>query len=192
MNKEDIFEVKKIDRHIYIIENAVSDNDCENFIEYINNNKCIDTDNNIVRAFVRRLEDNNEDDACIHRKINNICEKIFRSIMHMNPLIEINGDISYHLRKIYDNTELHTDEVPATVNNFIDNKIRTIALVINLNDDYTGGVFHFPKQNIKHKMSKGSAILFPPYWTHPHEISTVSSYRYTITTWGTEKIIKTD
>lgn len=191
MQEHDNFEIKKLDKHIYIVKNAISCTDCENIIEYINSNECEDTDNNIVRAFVRRLQSNNKDDVYINKKISNICKKIFHFIMHVNPLIEINGDISYHLRKIYDNTSLHTDEVPATVDNFIDNKIRTISLIINLNDNYSGGIFHFPKQNISYKMNKGEAILFPPFWTHPHEISSVSSYRYTITTWGTEKIIKT-
>lgn len=189
MDENNTFEVKEIYRHIYVIENIMSDSECEFFIDYINSNDNKDTDDNIVRAFVRNLQNNNESDIIVNKKIHSLCNKLFRSIIKINPFVEINGDIFYHLRKIYGPTSLHTDEVPSTVNNFIDNKIRTIALIINLNDDYQGGEFHFPKQNVTHKMKRGSAILFPPFWTHPHEISDVSSYRYTITTWGTEKII---
>jgi hypothetical protein len=191
MCENNIFEVKKVDRHIYVIDNVMTDRECEDIIEHINSNIGQDTDNNnIVRVFVTKLQSDCENDLILHTKIKIICNKIFRSIMHVNPLIEINGDTSYNLNKIYSFTSLHADEEHATVDNFIDNKIRTLSLIINLNDDYTGGIFHFPKHNIKYKLNKGGAILFPPFWTHPHEITDISSTCYTITTWGTEKLIR--
>ena len=193
MAQNDLFKVNNIYRHIYVIENVITDSECEYFIKYIDNNTDNinnKSDDGIVTALIKSLYDNNENDIIINNKIYKICNKIFRSIMNINPFIEINGDIHYHLRKIYGPTNLHTDEIRATMNNYFDNKIRTLSVIINLNDNYEGGVFHFPKQKIKHKLKKGSAILFPPFWTHPHEVSNPSTYRYTITTWGTEKIIK--
>ena len=34
-------------------------------------------------------------------------------------------------------------------------------------------------------LKKGEAIAFPPYWTHPHEVSAPENgtFRYTINTW---------
>jgi hypothetical protein len=44
--------------------------------------------------------------------------------------------------------------------------------------------------NISLKMKKGSVIIFPPYWTHLHEVSNLenNTYRYTINTWTLENI----
>lgn len=190
MTKNDIFDVKNLDTHIYIIDNVLNNEECDSIIKYINDSNNVNVkDDGIVRAHLLHLYENNLSDIKMNEQIYKLCNKIFRSIMHKNPFININGDVFYHLRKIYKETSLHIDEVRSTLQNFIDNKTRTIALIINLNDDYEGGVFNFPKQNIQHRLKRGSAILFPPFWTHPHEVSNVSSFRYTITTWGTERLI---
>jgi NADPH2:quinone reductase len=41
------------------------------------------------------------------------------------------------------------------------------------------------------KVKKGEAVLFPPYWTHPHSVSRVGEgqARYTINTWILEKFL---
>ena len=45
-------------------------------------------------------------------------------------------------------------------------------------------------QDIKVKLKKGSVIIFPPFWTHPHETEDLlnNTYRYTINTWSCQKI----
>ena len=64
-------------------------------------------------------------------------------------------------------------------------KIRKLSVIICLNDDYDGSEFYFPAQDYKIKLKKGEAIAFPPYWTHPHEVSAPENgtFRYTINTW---------
>jgi hypothetical protein len=64
--------------------------------------------------------------------------------------------------------------------------VRKISVIIALNGDYEGGEFYFPSQGIdKIKLKKGQAILFPPYWTHPHGVNKPenNTFRYTINTW---------
>jgi hypothetical protein len=69
--------------------------------------------------------------------------------------------------------------------------VRCLSIIVVLNDDYDGGIFNFPNQGLKFKVKKGEAVLFPPYWTHPHYVTSVGEgqARYTINTWILEKFI---
>ena len=80
-------------------------------------------------------------------------------------------------RKIYGPTELHWDGTKQPV--------RSMAIVVALNDDYEGGEFVFPLQDYKIKLKKGQALVFPPYWTHPHRTEDLKNgtFRYTIKNW---------
>jgi hypothetical protein len=194
---------KKIDNYevleykgtnIYVIENILDDLTCEEFISFIEKLDLNDTSeepDKLLKCKYLNLLNNNPTHSIIDFKIYSIFNKIFEIMTKCNPYINITGDTYYILRKIYGETQLHTDEVRAIHTNYFFNQIRCLAAVIALNDNFEGGVFKFPHQNIEHKMKKGSVILFPPFWTHPHQITTVgeNQYRYTITTWGTENII---
>jgi hypothetical protein len=124
-----------------------------------------------------------------------------------NIMMQVNNNIcfkynsGYCLRKIYGKTLLHKDGIPFIQTSdvtFIDKSeemqdyemIRNATLIFALNDDYEGGFFQFPYYNISLKMKKGSVIIFPPYWTHLHEVSNLenNTYRYTINTWTLENI----
>lgn len=105
-----------------------------------------------------------------------------------NYEIKCSGDSGYQLRKIYGETRIHKDGTFDNNKNI--NNTRCISLIIALNDDYEGGEFYFPIQNIKVKLKKGQIIAFPPYWTHPHCTMELlnRTYRYTINTWLYEDI----
>ena len=61
---------------------------------------------------------------------------------------------------------------------------RDVSIVGYLNDDFEGGETFFDRQNIKVTPKKGSAIVFPAYYTHPHQSIMVRSGRkYSWTTW---------
>ncbi len=61
---------------------------------------------------------------------------------------------------------------------------RDVSIVGYLNDDFEGGETFFDRQSIKIKPKKGSAIVFPAYYTHPHQSIMVRSGRkYSWTTW---------
>lgn len=118
-----------------------------------------------------------------------------------NHNLKLNCNSGYSLRKIFGKTRIHTDGLLEKIirnkitfiYNSIDIKdymIRSSSVIIALNDNYEGGEFYFPNQNIKHKLKKGSVIIFPPYYTHPHETTDLenNTFRYTINTWTLEEL----
>jgi hypothetical protein len=192
-----IIEYKKT--NIYVIENIVDDDFCNKIINFIDNsNEMLKSESGINDQLLnchylylsKYIEQHRPYDFMIYEVVRNI----FLIITKLNKNFRVQGDTVYHLRKIHGPTLLHTDEVRANDSNYIYNQIRNIALVIGLNDDYDGGEFFFPNHEVKHKLKKGSVILFPPFWTHPHEILGLGNdqYRYTVTTWGTEDIVSTN
>jgi prolyl 4-hydroxylase len=61
---------------------------------------------------------------------------------------------------------------------------RDVSVVGYLNDDFEGGETFFDRQGIKVVPSRGSAIVFPAYYTHPHQALPVrSGKKYAWTTW---------
>lgn len=61
---------------------------------------------------------------------------------------------------------------------------RDISIVGYLNADFEGGETLFDRQNIKVKPQAGSVIVFPAYYTHPHQSLPVARGRkYAFTSW---------
>ncbi len=61
---------------------------------------------------------------------------------------------------------------------------RDISVVGYLNDDFEGGETFFDRQNIKVKPQKGSVIVFPAYYTHPHQsLPVIRGTKYSFTSW---------
>lgn len=139
-------------------------------------------------------------------EIKDINTKITESMNIMQQIMStINNKIQfdntgYILRKIYGPTRCHCDgmsEVYEKNVNFIKNNhngdykmIRNASIIFALNDDHEGGIMNFPYHNISMKLKKGSVLIFPPYWTHPHEVSEPknNTFRYTINTWSVQKL----
>lgn len=46
---------------------------------------------------------------------------------------------------------------------------RYLAMFWYLNDVEEGGYTNFPIQNMRIQPRKGRVVVFPPFWTHPHE-----------------------
>lgn len=99
-------------------------------------------------------------------------------------------DDGYTLRRIYGGTKRHADGVHSKLSG-PKNVVRALSLIIVLNDDYDGGIFNFPYQNIKFRVKKGEVLMFPPYWTHPHSVTSVGEgqSRFTINTWIHDKFL---
>ena len=119
-------------------------------------------------------------------KLQEQTDEIFFNIGHKlkNTFpLDLYGCQQPQFRKLTGRTKLHTDNI------FIDTDknnlhTRAMSVIIALND-YEGGEFYFPIQKKTIKLKKGQAITFPPYWTHPHEVSEPQNgtVRYTINTW---------
>jgi predicted 2-oxoglutarate/Fe(II)-dependent dioxygenase YbiX len=61
---------------------------------------------------------------------------------------------------------------------------REVSCSFILNDNFDGGEFVFFNQELKYKIPKGSALMFPSNFMFPHEIMKVTSgIRYSIVTW---------
>ncbi|MBW4495821.1 MAG: 2OG-Fe(II) oxygenase [Oscillatoria princeps RMCB-10] len=62
--------------------------------------------------------------------------------------------------------------------------IRDISIVGYLNEDFEGGETLFDRQNLKVKPQSGSVLVFPSYYTHPHQSLPVrEGKKYCFTTW---------
>lgn len=61
---------------------------------------------------------------------------------------------------------------------------RDVGIVGYLNDDFTGGETYFDRQQVTVKPQQGAVVVFPAYYTHPHQSLPVESgIKYALTTW---------
>ena len=172
--------------NIYIIENILDKSLCKLIIDVIDNNSVLQKLNigknqnvecyKVLDFFTKELNN------ILIAKIKTICD----IINIINNRIHITGFSNYELRKVYGETQLHSDGIFGNIDEKKD--IRSITIVVGLNDDYDGGVYSFPYQNIDFNLKAGSALFFPPYWTHPHKVSPIkeNQYRYIFSTWALE------
>ena len=61
---------------------------------------------------------------------------------------------------------------------------RDISIVGYLNDDFEGGETYFDRQDLKVKPEAGAVLVFPAYFTHPHEsLPILKGQKYVFTSW---------
>ncbi len=61
---------------------------------------------------------------------------------------------------------------------------RDISVVGYLNDDFTGGETYFDRQDVKVRPSAGAVLVFPAYFTHPHQsLPILRGNKYAFTSW---------
>ncbi len=61
---------------------------------------------------------------------------------------------------------------------------RDVSVVGYLNDGFAGGETYFDRQNVTVIPKAGAVLVFPSYFTHPHQSLTVTQGRkYAFTTW---------
>ena len=182
------YDIKEVlNTSIYIVDNVCNKEECEELVHFIENHKKT-RDQYLIDGYVFYLSEENEEDMKYDYMIYKKIRKILGSIGKKVPYLSATGDIQYHFRKMVGETDLHVDEVRSSSIDYLLNKTRCMAIIFNLNDDYSGGEFTFPHQSVSLKLKRGQVLLFPPFWTHPHKVNSVSSPRYTITTWATEDI----
>lgn len=193
MSKYNIKEIGS--SNIYIIEDAFDQKICNDLIEYINKSELdylIFSDTNNVQCYnVKNIEVND-----MNTGIRNKTEELLMEITKYNNRIKVIGQTMFELRKVYGETRLHQDgifDIPIEIQENIKIKsVRSLTLVITLNDDYEGGLYMFPNQNITIKPKRGTAILFPPYYTHVHSVTRIETgkFRYICSSWGLDEFVK--
>lgn len=180
---------------IYTTSRVMSDLQCAFIIKYIENNSSIwqnrqlDYQNNVECNYIM-LNKSNSDYDIIDPYIFSTVGEILKKFKEFCPTFKGANDTGYTLRKIFGGTKQHCDGIHSVAGGF-KNFVRCLSLIIVLNDDYDGGIFSFPNQGLKFRVQKGQALFFPPYWTHPHSVTSVGNgqSRYTINTWILEKFI---
>lgn len=183
---------------VYILDDVISDELCNTLKTVIDMSNCIKTDlypgNNVICEWIHvAMLENKKFASILDKEIFTVICDIIKRAQTLNTYIgHISKDEGYCLRKITGPTRTHADSVFPTNNERLVKSaaydIRKLSLIIALNGDYEGGEFFFPDHDIEVKLKKGQAILFPPYWTHPHGTKELNNntYRYTINTWLTE------
>jgi hypothetical protein len=178
-----------INKNIYIVENVFDNETCSKLVSEIQNFECkklfITNGNNVECYKIENVNSN---------MYNFFVNKIKNILDEVTPLfnIPIYGISGIEIRKVYGETRLHSDGTcPDTAMHPTRNHniklIRSLTIVGCLNDNFEGGEYYFPNQDVKVKLKPGSFILFPPYWTHPHSVSKIlntNEYRYIVSTWA--------
>jgi hypothetical protein len=191
------FEIEEFDSHIYLAKNIICDDFCDLMTEIIENSftkystygKSMN-----VNCFYKFWEcEYKEDSDEMKKKIKyakNVFDKIYlKSILFL--ITKLSGIFDYNipkhsglvLRKIIGPTRMHTDG-PTGDPNFPAREMRVLTCIIGLNNNYQGGIWNFPNQNVNLHVKKGDVLFFPPYWQHSHSVQEpFINPRYTITTW---------
>jgi hypothetical protein len=182
----------KLEEYIYIVKNALNLNLCDEILdEFKNSDEWQDTviGSGIVEKNIRNCEtivisfshviQKNKD---VRRKIDNaIFDGASKCIQEYNNKFthcQIEEDSGYELLKYPEGCFYiqHTDSFKA--------RPRAVSCSFILNDDFEGGEFAFFDKELKYKLSKGDAIMFPSNFMYPHEIMPVTKgTRYSIITW---------
>tara|TARA_B110000444_G_C18621478_1_gene492376 strand:+ start:85 stop:732 length:648 start_codon:yes stop_codon:yes gene_type:complete len=191
--ENDLKEIK-LASFIYIKKNVFSTGEMQDIREAIDKYANISDDysksNNVKCKYVHFTElfDYNPTIALgIEKGFMCIQRQLYTQVCRMMQTVNY---YEMHLRKIDGPTRSHVDGVignaTPTPSNYINKPTdrRLFSVIVALNSDYEGGEFIFPKQDVSVKLKAGEALIFPPYWTHPHSTNELNgTFRYTINSW---------
>lgn len=183
---------KNLKDYIYVVKNALSLNLCDEILDEFKSSdewqdtvvgigvieKNIRNCETIVISFPHVIQKNNK---VRHRLDNAIFDGATKCIKEYNtefPHCKIEEDSGYELLKYPEGCFYveHTDSFKA--------RPRSVSCSFILNDDFEGGEFAFFDRELKYKLEKGDAILFPSNFMYPHEVMPVTKgTRYSIITW---------
>lgn len=145
--------------NIYIFDNLIDDKLCNEIIR-IYNIKNI----NQEYACISKIEDRNTD----YKVYNRIIE-LLTSFVNVNKYVNFNYDSGYIIYNYKEGINLIKEDISSD-KEYFSNLVKTMVLIISLDDKDEKGEFIFPYQKEKIKLKKGTAILFPSFWTHPYEM----------------------
>jgi hypothetical protein len=182
----------KLEDYIYVVKNALSLNLCDKILEEFKNSdewqdtvvgsgvikKDIRNCQTIVISFPHVIQKNKD---IRHGLDNAIFDGASKCITEYNTKFKhckIEEDSGYELLKYPEGCFYiqHVDSFKA--------RPRSVSCSFILNDDFEGGEFAFFDRELKYKLEKGDAIMFPSNFMYPHEIMPVTKgTRYSIITW---------
>jgi predicted 2-oxoglutarate/Fe(II)-dependent dioxygenase YbiX len=182
----------KLKDYIYIVKNALSLDLCNEILnEFVNSDEWADTVigsgkiektirncETIVISYPHIIQKNNE---ARHKLDNAIFDGAAKCIKEYNTKFShcrIQEDSGYELLRYSEGCfyKQHTDSFKA--------RPRAVSCSFILNDDFEGGEFAFFDRELKYKLEKGDALMFPSNFMYPHEVMPVTKgTRYSIVTW---------
>jgi predicted 2-oxoglutarate/Fe(II)-dependent dioxygenase YbiX len=115
----------------------------------------------------------------LHNQIVDLIDPIAQDYLYRHKILGINYGYEYfNILKYSNNQEFkaHVDSLPGSN--------RLLSFIIYLNDDYQGGELEFINFDLKLKMTPGSLIVFPSYFSHAHIAHPVTTgVKYAIVAW---------
>ena len=185
-------QYNNLNNYIYIVKNALSLSLCDEILnEFKNSDEWIDTvvGSGTIQKNIRNCETIGisfpsviQKNSDVRHKLDNaIFDSVAKCIKEYNtkfPHCNIEEDSGYELLKYPEGCFYieHTDSFKA--------RPRAVSCSFILNDDFEGGEFAFFNKELKYKLEKGDAIMFPSNFMYPHEVMPVTQgTRYSIITW---------
>lgn len=183
----------KLEDYIYIVKNALSHEICDEIInEFKESDAWEDTlvkSARVVDKSIRNCMSIGMSYEHVIQNNKNVRQKLDNGVFHgASKCIQeyvskfrfcnIKKDTGYQLLKYNEGNFYiqHTDS-------FLEQP-RTVSCSFVLNDDFEGGEFAFFDRELKYKLEKGDALMFPSNFMYPHEVMPVTKgTRYSIVTW---------
>lgn len=184
--------MENIKDYIIIVKNALSDQLCDQILNEFKDTdewqdtvvgsgkieKTIRNCKTIVLSYPHIIEKNKNIRSKLDSDIFQSASKCIKKYNNIFPHCKIEEDSGYELLK-YNDGEFyieHTDSFKA--------RPREISCSFILNDDFEGGEFAFFNKELKYKLNKGDALMFPSNFMYPHQIMPVTKgTRFSIITW---------
>jgi hypothetical protein len=188
-NDKELIEFKN--KNIYMIDNLFDISLCTQIIDEMENKLTYKHLSYFNGNNVLCYNTINPENISIKNKILELTSDLLHFIKITFPEMNLDSFSFFQLRKVYGATREHVDGVFGETiehplhSNALVKTIRTLTLVVALNDDFDGGIHSFPTQDFNVKLKTGTCLLFPPYWTHKHSVSDINNkYRYIFSLWG--------
>ena len=186
-------EYNNLENYIYVVKNALSLNLCDEIVNEFkdsgewsdalvgrknllekNKRNC----QNIAISYPHIIQKNNEVRSKLDNAVFDGASKCIQEYNQKFPLCRIEEDSGYELLK-YSEGCFYTQHTDSFKKN-----LRSMSCSFILNDDFEGGEFAFFNRELKYKLEKGDALMFPSNFMYPHEVMPVTKgTRYSIVTW---------
>ena len=181
-----------LNEYIVVIKNAITDPLCDAILEeFKNSDEWQDTVvgrgtvekharncETVVISYPHIIEKNKKVRLKLDKYIFASASKCIQEYNTKFPYCKIEEDSGYELLKYSEGGFYiqHVDSFKA--------RPRSVSCSFILNDNFEGGEFAFFDGELKYKLGKGDAIMFPSNFMYPHEVVPVTKgTRYSIVTW---------
>jgi prolyl 4-hydroxylase len=142
-----------------VIENFLSDKECDRIIEYSKNKL---SDSKTVGGLDKKTRNSrqhwiNKNDKLVKHIYKNASEKFKFSLENTEDFQVVNYKNKQFFNQHYDAC---CDKNKHCLDFIKNGGQRVLTILIYLNDEFTGGETHFPNLNLKIKPKKGKAVIF--------------------------------